>query len=230
MELVAHRGANWHFPENTLQAFRRALQDGAIVLEMDVRKTRDDVMVVCHDAVWHGKRISRTRYEVLKESLPRLEDVLLAFPTTRINVDIKVIDLKAAYLTVDLVRKYQATGRVCLTSFYLEVHRWLHDLKYEGERGLSRLELALLLLLPPSLIKFLNWDGRRAQVPLKYGFDSSFFVKKCHNLGIAVDYWVVNQIETAKRLVELGADRIMTDDPATLMSLSSDEGLVQAYS
>jgi glycerophosphoryl diester phosphodiesterase len=229
MELVAHRGANWHFPENTLQAFRRALQDGATVLEMDVRKTRDDVMVVCHDAVFNGKRISRTRYEALKEVLPRLEDILLAFPTTRINVDIKVVDLKAAYLTVDLIRKHQATGRVCLMSFYSEVHRWLHDLKYEGERGLSRLELLLLLLLPPSLIKFLNWRGRRAQVPVRYGFDSSFFVRKCHALGIAVDYWVVNQVETAQRLIGLGADRIMTDDPATLMPLSSGVGSVQAY-
>lgn len=221
MELVAHRGANWHFPENTLPAFRRALQDGAVILEMDVWRTKDDVIVVCHDPVWHNKRISKTRYEVLSEALPRLEDVLLAFPSTRLNIDIKPRDLKATYLTVDLIRKYQAVSRVCLASFHLEVHRWLKDLKYEGERGLSRLEIAALLFLPQFLIKLFNWDGRRAQVPLKYGLDSSFFVKKCHVLNIAVDYWVVNQIETAQRLFDLGADRIMTDDPATLVSLSS---------
>ncbi len=221
MELVAHRGANWHFPENTLPAFRRALQDGASILEMDVRRTRDDVMVVCHDPVWHGKRISRTRYEILADALPRLEDVLLAFPTTRLNIDIKSRDIKSAYLTVDLVRKYQAASRVCLMSIHLEVHRWLHDLKYEGERGLSRLEIIALYLLPEVILRFFNWSGRRAQVPLRYGLDTVYFVKKCHVLGISVDYWVVNEIETAQKLIDLGADRIMTDDPATLMSLSS---------
>src|SRR3989338_8198500 len=159
MELVAHRGANWHFPENTLPAFRRALQDGAVILEMDVHRTKDDIIVVCHDPVWRNKRISRTRYEVLAEALPRLEDVLLAFPTTRLNIDIKPRDLKATYLTVDIIRKHEAASRVCLTSFYFEVHRWLHDLKYEGERGLSRLEIAALLVLPRLLIKLLNWSG-----------------------------------------------------------------------
>ncbi|MEI6806124.1 MAG: glycerophosphodiester phosphodiesterase family protein [Myxococcaceae bacterium] len=221
MELVAHRGANWHFPENTLPAFRRALQDGATVLEIDIRRTRDDVIVVCHDPIWHQKRISKTRYEALSDSLPRLEDILLAFPNIKLNINIKPKDLKAVYLTVDLLRKHQATSRVCLASFHLEVHRWLHDLKYEGERGLSRFEIVALLLLPKTVIKFFNWQGRRAQVPLQYFLDTSYFIKKCHALNISVDYWVVNQIEVAEKLINLGADRIMTDDPATLMSLSS---------
>lgn len=224
MELVAHRGANWHFPENTLPAFRRALQDGASILEMDIRRTRDDVIVVCHDPVWRGKRISKTRYEVLATDLPKLEDILQAFPNARLNIDIKPNDIKAVYLTVDLIRDYGAIGRVCLSSGHWEVHRWLHDLRYEGERGLSRIQSGLLFLLPRALLAFFGWQGRRAQVPVRYGimkFASDFFVKKCHQLGIFVDYWVINELDVGEKLKQIGADRIMTDDPATLVSLSS---------
>lgn len=221
MELWAHRGANWHCLENTLPAFRRALQDGATALEMDVHRTKDDVMVVCHDPVWRHKKIAKTRYEGLSE-LSTLEEVLLAFPNVKLNIDIKPKDLRAVYLTVGLVEKYGASSRVCLTSFSLEVHRWLDDLRYAGERGMSAFEVALVWLLPVSILQFASWFGRRAQVPLRWGvlrLDTEYFVRKCHRLGLLVDYWVVNEPIVASRLIELGADGIMTDDPASLASV-----------
>jgi glycerophosphoryl diester phosphodiesterase len=48
--VIAHRGASAHAPENTLAAFRRALDDGADGLEFDVRLASDGVPVVIHDA------------------------------------------------------------------------------------------------------------------------------------------------------------------------------------
>lgn len=47
---VAHRGGGWHAPENTLQAFKRAVERGCHMLEMDVRITKDKQLIVCHDA------------------------------------------------------------------------------------------------------------------------------------------------------------------------------------
>ncbi|MEI6790183.1 MAG: glycerophosphodiester phosphodiesterase family protein, partial [Myxococcaceae bacterium] len=179
MELVAFRGANWHFPEDTLPAFRRALQDGASVLEMDLHLTKDGVIVVYHDSAWHGKKITKTRYESLASKVPSLEEVLVAFPTTKLSIKIRSKDLKAVYLTVDMIRKHQASSRVCLASYYLEVHRWLDDLGYEGERGLSYLELLGVFLLPLAWLREFNLSGKRAQVPLKIGllkFSSAYFV------------------------------------------------------
>jgi len=47
--LIAHRGGGWHAPENTLQAFKQAVDIGCHMLEMDVRITKDKRIIVCHD-------------------------------------------------------------------------------------------------------------------------------------------------------------------------------------
>ena len=46
---IAHRGGGWHAPENTMQAFKRAVAKGCHMLEMDVRITKDKKIIVCHD-------------------------------------------------------------------------------------------------------------------------------------------------------------------------------------
>ena len=48
--IIAHRGGSWEAPENTLKAFKKALQNGAQFLELDTRITKDGVVIVCHDA------------------------------------------------------------------------------------------------------------------------------------------------------------------------------------
>ena len=53
--MVAHRGASGLAPENTLAAFRKALEVGADAFELDVRLTRDGRAVVMHD-----RRVDRT--------------------------------------------------------------------------------------------------------------------------------------------------------------------------
>jgi glycerophosphoryl diester phosphodiesterase len=47
-------------------------------------------------------------------------------------------------------------------------------------------------------------------------FDRPAFLAKCHSLGLRVDYWVVDDPAEAKRLLDLGADGIMTNDPAAI--------------
>ncbi|MEM2911831.1 MAG: glycerophosphodiester phosphodiesterase, partial [Candidatus Bathyarchaeia archaeon] len=50
MLLIGHRGAKAYEPENTLRSFQKALEMGANAVELDVRKTKDDQLVVIHDA------------------------------------------------------------------------------------------------------------------------------------------------------------------------------------
>src|SRR3989338_4660629 len=226
MELVALRGANWHFPEDSMAAFRRALQDGAQVLEMDVYMTKDKVMAVHHESVWHGKKIAKIRYEALAFEVPSFEEVLLAFPTIKFNVDIASRDLKAVYLTVDMIRKHGAASRVCLSSESVEVQHWLSDLKYEGERSLSYFEILAVFLLPVPWLKAFHLSNRRAQGPPRprpplffffFFFDFLFFIRKGLFWGFLVDSRVENQLRVARKLAHLGAARTPPDDPATLV-------------
>lgn len=47
--LIAHRGGGWHHPENTMQAFKHAVELGCHMLEMDVHMTKDKKLILCHD-------------------------------------------------------------------------------------------------------------------------------------------------------------------------------------
>jgi glycerophosphoryl diester phosphodiesterase len=79
--VIAHRGASWDEPENTLRAFRRAIEVGADYVELDVHATRDGRLVVVHNR----PRPSRV--------YPTLEDVL-ELTDGRIGV---MIELKHPY-------------------------------------------------------------------------------------------------------------------------------------
>jgi len=76
--------------------------------------------------------------------------------------------------------------------------------------------------MPAMLWRQLPFTGSAAQVPTKQGplrFDRPAFIAKCHSLGLRVDFWVVDDRAETARLLELGADGIMTNDPATLRPL-----------
>lgn len=246
-QLYAHRGASALLPENTLAAFRRGLQDGATALELDVRITADDKVVVVHDA--DGFRVALEpreikactysdllRWDVARGQrkdpvarhfldvpyrMPLLLEVLEAFPKVLLNVDIKTQGLRAVSLVVDLIRHQKAQDRVLLTSFSLQTLQQLQSLRYEGRLGMSRAEVLALYALPKSALQTFNWRNRAAQVPTHIGpfrLDKPEFVGKCHDLGIQVDYWVVNDRVEAAHLWAIGADGIMSDDPASVLS------------
>jgi glycerophosphoryl diester phosphodiesterase len=64
MLVIAHRGASWELPENTLPAFERAIELGADFVELDVRADADGRLVVTHDPPAHG-----AAYPTLEEAL-----------------------------------------------------------------------------------------------------------------------------------------------------------------
>lgn len=248
MQIYAHRGANLKIPENTIEAFRQGLFDGATALELDVRVTSDDVVVVFHDAYgWRmakeEKYISRTPWSDVKHwdlskaeqnekiashfvnknyRIPDLREILEAFPGIFLNIDIKPLSKKAVSLVIDLVREFKAVERVRLVSYSYLVHKFINDLNYEGPRGLNRWEILLVCLLPATFLQNMDLSGRAIQIPkswLFFNLDNAHFVEKCHKLGLTVDYWTINKRVEAKKLIEIGADGIMSDDPAAVATI-----------
>lgn len=234
--IYAHRGASAELPENTLVAFGRALELGCDALETDVHATRDGAIVVHHDAT--GRRTAGVDRAVADTDLedvrrwdvgrglrvPLLSELLDACPGVTVNVDIKAHSKRAAGLVVDLVRARGDAARVTLTSVDDAVVRHVHALGYEGQIGLGRAAALLVLATPRAVLATLRGRGLLVgdalQIPWRFKgvrFDHARLVGRGHAAGLRVDYWTVNDPDVARRLVALGADGIMTDDPRAVV-------------
>lgn len=244
--LYAHRGASAERPENTLLAFERAVEIGVDALETDVRVTRDGHVIVVHDATafrmagvpvpWAALDLADARaldlgwgfvaadgtrpYAGQGIHVPTLAEVLDAFALP-LNIDLKE-DPRAIDLVLELVRSRGAEDRVTLASFQAKIAVALRRKGYTGATALSQTEVATLLALPAVLWRQLPFTGTAAQVPVHQGplhFDRASFIAKCHSVGLRVDFWTIDSVDEARRLLALGADGIMTNDPASLKSL-----------
>ncbi len=202
-----------------MPAFRRALELGADALETDVRATSDAVLVISHDP--DGARVfgiakeiaSCPFHEVQGWGVPSLEEVVRAFPGVPLNVDLKV---DAAGLAVALLRRLEAEEQVLLASFSASTLRRVRALGYRGPTSLARAEVARLVSLPAAIQRGpLAPPGTAAQLPLSLA--KPWVIRRCHALGLRVDYWTVNEPALAQALVAMGADGIMTDDPAVIV-------------
>jgi len=243
--LYAHRGASAELPENTIAAFRRGLERGANALETDVHMTRDGHVVVSHDPSGGRMAAAPTpiRHSTLAEvrrwdagwgfidasgkrpfagtglGIPTLEEVLEEFPDTPINVDVKQRHPTMIDPLLALLRRMRVEARVRLASFETATVREIRRRGYPGPTGLGQTEVIALVMLPLAALRLLAVREGAVQIPpraARIDLATQGFVTKCHALGLRVDYWVVDDPAEARRLLELGADGIMTDDPGRI--------------
>jgi glycerophosphoryl diester phosphodiesterase len=246
MTLVfAHRGAAAELPENTLPSFRRALELGADALETDVHLTADAEIVALHDP--DGTRVAGVARAVRASTLaevrrwdvghafvdpggerpfagngfrvPSLAELLTELPAVRLNVDLKTEEPLLVARFVETVRRYDAEARVIAASFHRSTLVHLRQSGWRGDSSLARREF-LACWLTPRRLRRTPPPGTRAQIPTHVGplrIATRRTVKKLHDLGLGVDFWTVNDPDEARLLVALGADGIMTDDPARIV-------------
>jgi glycerophosphoryl diester phosphodiesterase len=243
--VYAHRGASLERPENTLVSFELALALGADALETDVHLTADGGVVACHDP--DGGRVAGVERAIAASSLAEvrgwdagyvfvdargerpyagrghrvatLDEILGELPKVRINVDLKARAPELVARFLEVVRRHDAERRVVAASFHRAPLRSLRDAGFRGEMSLARLEFAGAWLVP-SWLHCRYEPGTRAQIPTRTGpfsLSTPRVLAKLRALGLAVDYWTINDPAEARRLVALGADGIMTDDPARIV-------------
>jgi len=243
--LYAHRGAAVELPENTLPAFRRAVEIGVDAIETDVHMTRDGHVVISHDPSaermanvpvrWKDVDLAEARRFDLGWGLTAadgsrphlgrgiqvctLEEAIVELPGIRWNVDLKQAEPPMVDPILTLLRRLRAEDHVTLASFRWRTLLAVRRRGYGGETALSQPEVAALLITPDRVWRRLPFAGSAAQIPLAAGpirLDRARFIERCHGLGLRVDFWTVNQPDEAARLLALGADGIMTDDPAAV--------------
>lgn len=236
LRLYAHRGSSAALPENTLEAFRQAVADGANALETDVHRTRDGHWVVCHDP--DGRRLAGRperiadvdlaeveRWDVGRgHRIPTLEALLAAFPELPVSVDIKPSDPGAVPSILELLDRLGAEDRVTLASFHPRVLSAVRRLGWRGRTALGQLEVVALRFLPGAGARLLV-RGQAAQIPRASGairLDHPRFISRCRRLGLRVDFWTVNDPGVARELLARGATGIMSDDPARMTDLFAD--------
>ncbi|MEN3306135.1 MAG: glycerophosphoryl diester phosphodiesterase [Micromonosporaceae bacterium] len=225
----AHRGGAAAGDENTVAAFERAVRTGYRYLETDTHATADGVPVVFHDEtldrmLGRPGRLATLRYADLasiriggQSVVPRLGDVLDAWPRVRFNIDVKADS--AVVPTVELIRRAGAVDRVLLASFSdARVARMRAALGPAlatslGSRAVARLWAASRApgpWLPARRVA----AAAAAQVPVRAGrlrVVDRRFLDRAHRLGLQVHVWTIDEPAEMHELLDLGVDGIMTD-------------------
>ena len=218
---IAHRGGAALGPENTLDAFERALALGYRYLETDARVTSDGVCVAFHDrtllrlAGRRGRLADLTCEDVRRlrvhgtGTVPRLEDLLGAWPEVRWVVDIK--QPSALTALVRAVRRSGAANRVCLSGTW---DRWLDDARRELGPPLST---ALGWRSMAQLLAGRTPDRQTSDfvhLPLRLGtrrVPSVRLVQRAHDHGLRVVVWGVENARETHRLLDDGVDGVITN-------------------
>jgi glycerophosphoryl diester phosphodiesterase len=246
LRLYAHRGASAEAPENTMPSFERALEiPGGDALELDGPIKRDGHPIVSHDptaermanrrVAWKDVDLAEARtfdmgwgfvapdgsrpFAGKGVRVPTFDEVLTQLPPVVVNVDLKQAWPPMFERMIRLIRDRGAEERVVLASFHWSTLLAVRARGYRGDTGLTQPEVLALLATPRFLLARAPLFGTCAQVPERAGpvtLAAPRFIDKCHALGIRVDFWTINDPVEARRLLDLGADGIMTDDPRAI--------------
>ena len=216
---IGHRGAKAYEPENTLRSFQRAIEYGVDAVELDVRKTKDDQLVVIHNVdvnkTTNGNgAVNELTLDEIKnlvteknEKVPTLDEVL-----TLVGSQIKtLIELKETGYeksVLDLIHKKGLIDNVIIISFNENALRKIKELDPKVATGLiyvrhknpiqSALDLGAAYLLP------------------LYHFTHSVDVKKAHDKGLKIIVWTINNAEEVVEFKNKGVDGIASDRPDIL--------------
>ena len=235
---IAHRGGAGVHPENTERAFRHAVGLGFTHLETDVHVTSDGVAVAFHDEALdrvtdRGGLIAELTWSEVRKArvngtdpICRLEDLLGDFPDSYFNLDPKH-DAAVGPLA-DALTRTASVDRVCVGSF--------SDRRIDRVRKLVGEDLCvgmgprktLILMMRSMHIPLRLAHADVAQMPVKAAgipIITDRFVKAAHRLGIDVHVWTINDAAEIERLLDLGVDGIMTDQPDLLKSTYVKRGV-----
>jgi glycerophosphoryl diester phosphodiesterase len=229
----AHRGGASDNPENTLPAFRHAVDLGFHHLETDVHATSDGVLVAFHDndlsrtcgregrideLPWSD--VSAARVDGV-EPIPLFDDLMEAFPDARVNIDCKADSGVEAL--VEALRRHDCLDRVCVGGFSDRRLRRIRGALGDGLcTSFGPVQTAALRFGVP-----VQWGGLAAQVPVRQGpltIVTERTVRRAHRRGYQVHVWTIDDPAEMHRLLDLGVDGLMTDRPAVLKQVLVDRG------
>jgi glycerophosphoryl diester phosphodiesterase len=221
VQIFAHRGASVNHPENTLRAFRHALVIGVGGIELDVRATADGIPVVIHDrdierttdGVGYVDEMPMARLATFDagdgERVPTLAEVLaLVGDAAQLDIEIKGAGIERAVLKV--LAEYPAVTWA-ISSFDWDTLRTMRRLDPVAELW------PLAESVGDDLFAIAAELGSPA-VSLIAGAYTTETAPNLRHAGLRVVVWTVNDPREARRIADLGAFALCTDDPQHISS------------
>ncbi len=238
--VVAHRGA-WkgnNLPPNSIASLKQAIVLQCTGSEFDVRMTKDNVLIVTHDADYNELPIEASTYAELSkhklsngETLPTLKDYLLAAMrknmTTGLVIEIKPSKIEGRNMVItenvmNLVKELKAESYILsYISFSYEILKKIHEIN------------------PDAKTQYL--DGSKAPEILKQdgitGLDYLFYklknksewIESAKNLGLVLNAWTVNTSEDIDWLLANDFDYITTDHPELVFERLKENPTSKGY-
>ena len=231
-QIIGHRGASAYAPENTMPAFKLALEQGADGFELDTMLTADGIPIVIHDrsvdrttnGTGNVEKITLAEIQALDAggwfsrdfagtNIPLLEEVLDTFKGQEmINIELKNSHSPNNTLpdkVVELVEKVNGFDHILFSSF-----------NYSGLQRIKKLhpEAKIGLLFPPGIFpKLLALNTARSIKPEcihpHFSSCSMNFIQRQHDQSREVNAWTVNNKKLIEDLWARGIDGIITNDP-----------------
>ncbi|MBS4899245.1 MAG: glycerophosphodiester phosphodiesterase [Clostridiales bacterium] len=233
-KIFAHRGASGYAPENTMQAFRMAVEMGAEGIECDIQLTKDGIPVIIHDETIdrtsNGKGfVKDMTYDELSEfsfdnglegfvpcKLPRLEELLDLVKDTGIYLNVELKTEVFPYrgiekVLLEEVAKRDMFDQVIVSSFN---HYSIEDLKNAEEKYEKKLETAwllksMMLHVPDNAGKY---NIRGIHPPVYHANNDQVFSEYIDS-KLSVRVWTVNEKEDMDKLLSMGVEAIITNYP-----------------
>jgi glycerophosphoryl diester phosphodiesterase len=248
--LFGHRGASGEAPENTLESFELAWSQGVPFLEMDCHGTKDGEIVVMHDAEldrttqasgpvrscrWDelaaldaGYRFSPDGesfpYRGKGVRVPRLREVLAAFPEARVNLEIKQGDPPIATEVLRLIREADAVERVLLAAEDEQVMAQIRALDPPTGIGMCRGDVVeFFQSILEGRIEAYRAPGDALQIPPEFmgqPLITSEMLEAARSVGLRVHVWTINDPDQMRSLLQLGVDGLMSDYPGRLVDVA----------
>ncbi len=243
--VIAHRGANKYAPQNTLPAFKKAIELGAEGFETDVHITKDGKIVLCHnytiDETSNGKgEISSMTLEELKRydygsyfskkfegtEIPTIDEFLSFVETTDIkvlNIEIKSPKENETAIvseTIKAVKDHGLFDKLLISSFDPKLLVEAKQIDKKCKTGFlyspNRLITLTMAWRPIEFAKSIGCDAVHPQ----FIFVNKKYIKNAHDKGIMVNPWTVNDPIIINKLLVAEADGIISDLPDVIAKMS----------
>lgn len=230
-KIQAHRGASAYRPENTLESFALAIEQNADGVELDVHLSKDGHVMVAHDSrlerVSNGSGHIKDHTLVELKSLnfnklfpdqpvsriPTLGEVYELVKSTGLTVNVELKTTEHLYpelpeKLMQLEREYAMDGRILYSSFN---HYSLLDMRKLNPSAKIGLLYELGMVHPWVYAKYISADAIHPHYLVITAFPDT--VVKCHEAGVLVNVWTVDEQKALETMYKYGVDAVITDKP-----------------